>query len=391
NVCRGRIFGQGLATGSEDLSILWKRLVHALSATPESERDLSALWGFLSSSALRNAGSAAESLDDAVGNPTLASSFPILQAAVTIDERGAARVEESVRLGLAPARTYGELWRCSESVPKRTLRRLILAIAALTDGFEVAVDILGMLLHNAHSSGGLIDDELIQCGRDLVRFCIFEKPGNTIDYHLGELVTACFGGEGAVEATAVVCRKLQAAFSDYRSHSYDYRHLLESLFQMQPMTALDVFLGGPSEEHVESLWDNDFDQQNPVEMLSDDTLITWAQKDPGFRFIRLAAAITPFTMNNVDGGYEWKPIAFLIISLAPDKEKVLTKFGAHLMPWSWSGSRAEILERRRALLRNLFSYHDSDVSAWAREKDEELRQMAEKERRGERMSDESFE
>lgn len=391
HVGRGDAFGQGLASGTEHLETLWERLVEALNYIPENERDNSVLQGFLSSAADRNPETTAAFLEGAVHNPILSRWFPILQSAIKLDEKGAARIEESIRLGLAPAQFYGDLWRNSDLVTISTLRRLILAIAALPDGYEVAVHILGMLFHNVRGTEKQKDADLIQCGRDLLQCCSFENPGHTVDYHLGELVSACFGSDDAEEATTVVCRQLKVAFSDYRSHANDYKHLIVSLFRMQPMIALDTFLGDALEEDGASLWEYDVDRQNPVEQLSDETLIKWAEEDPKVRFVQLATVIAPFSTHHEGADYEWKPIAFQILHLAPDRKRALAKFSAHLIPWSWSGSRADIIESRRSLLRSLFSNPDPDVVAWSREKDEELRLLAEKERSSDQVWDESFE
>jgi len=385
----GRVFGQGLAAGAAHLSTLWKRLVDALSAIPENERNMEVISGFISSASKLDTEATAAFLDEAVYNTILAPFFPSIQTSAHVDERGAARIEASMLLGLAPARTYGDLSQCSESLPKSTLRRLIHAIAELPHGYEVAVKILGMYLYNTRSVGDPIDDELMQCGRELLRRCPFEQFGDTLEYLLDEIVKVCFVGEEATEDAAVVCRQFKTAFSDSLSCTYRYSEMLESLFRIQPLTALDIFLGEPSDGDDASLWDNDFDRQNPIEMLSDETLITWAQKDPYIRFAQLAAAITPFRTKDPFGGYEWKPIALQILHLAPDKSKVLDRFGTSIIPWS--GLRAEIVESRRALLSALFSHADPDVAAWARGNDDKLRQLAEKERHSERRSDESFE
>lgn len=160
---------------------------------------------------------------------------------------------------------------------------------------------------------------------------------------------------------------------------------------MQPLVALDIFLGAPSEDGCAILCDYDSDRTKPIDKLSDDILITWAQQDPDFRFSQLAAAITPFTTNTAGGAYEWKSIALQLLNLAPDRGKVLAKFGAHLIPWSGSGSLAEIIESRRALVRFLFSHPDPDIADWARETDKKLHQAAEKERDRDLRWDDGFE
>jgi hypothetical protein len=394
DVGRRMQFGRGLAAGTEQLDDMWKWLGEALAAVPEVSRNIDVLRGFLQAAMARDAKKAAAFLDAAIEDPILGPWFPLLQTSVEIDERGAERIEAAVQIGLAPSWTYKSLslGRATDPIPAKILHRLVLGIANLPGGFDIAVDILGMRIFSAHKSGTSIDDELIECGRELICRYDFDRPGQMADYQLGEIIIACFSGTEAVEHASMVCRKLKAGFSSYRVHPFHFRHLLESLFRTQPMIALDEFLGDQAENTRHTIArEFDFDHGNPLELVPMETLIAWAQINPLIRFPRLASAIIPFRESDDKTGFVWTPLALQVLNLAPDRISVLRVFSFHFWPGHWSGSLADILERRRALPCAFLSDVDPNVVAWAREADAKLSMAAERERQNERRRDESFE
>jgi len=393
-VGRGWHFGRGLAAGADQLPDMWECLCDALVLAPENERNIQVLRGFLQAAATRDAEVTARFLDAAVDNPVLGPWFPVLQTSVEIDERGAERLEAALQLGLAPSWTYAHLaaGRATDPISTSTLRRMILRLALLPKGYEVAVDILGMRIYSARNSGSPLDNEVIQCGRELVQQCAFDQSGQMLDYHLGEIVNACFVGRDAAEDTLTVCRRFTEALSQHRVYLFDYKDVVTSLFRAQPVIALDEFLGD-SIENTNNLFisDFDFDRGNPLEVVPAESLIAWAQLDPQVRFPRLASAITPFTKSGDKTDLAWTPIALRVLDSAPDRAAVLAAFSSHFQPSSWSGSLADILEGRRVLPRMFLSDSDPRVVAWAAEQDAELGRQAELERRRERRTDERFE
>jgi hypothetical protein len=394
DVGRGWQFGRGLSAGAEQLSDMWKRLVDALAAAPQVKRNIDVLRGFLQAAVARDAEAVAAFLDFAVDSPILGTWFPVLQTSIDIDERGGERLAAALQVGLAPSWTYKylSLGRATDPIPVKTLRSLILGITSLPDGYYIAVEILGMKIYSVRQSGALMDNELVQCGRELIRRCEFARPGQIDDYHLGEIVDACFAGKDAAEDATIVCRHLKTAFLNYQAHTFHYRHLLSSLFRSQSMIALDEFLlDQPENTGHTAVTELDFDRNNPLEVVPIETLIAWAQINPLIRFPRLASAIIPFKESDDKAGVVWTPLALQILNSAPNQTAVLVQFSSHFLPSSWSGSLADILERRRSLPRAFLSYSDPKVVAWAREEDARLSRAAELERLSERRRDESFE
>jgi len=135
----------------------------------------------------------------------------------------------------------------------------------------------------------------------------------------------------------------------------------------------------------------DLDGRNPLSVVPTDVLVAWAQVDPPKRFPKLATAVSALKKDAGNGAFVWTDVALKILDLAPDRLAVLTEFGSNLMPHGWRGSLADTIESRRALPQAFFGDSDPRVVAWARERDAEMARWAEKERAGERQTDESFE
>ncbi|HOI96678.1 MAG TPA: hypothetical protein PK250_18390 [Syntrophobacter fumaroxidans] len=387
-------FGRGLAAGAEQLWDLWQSLIEALATVPESERNVQALRGFINTAAARDSDAADAMLDAAVVHPILGPVFPLLQTSVDIDVRGAERLAKAVSLGLAPAETYWylSLGRATDPIVPGTLRHLIDEIASLQKGYKVAVDLLSMRIHSSRDSEESLDYQLILCGRELLRRYDFNRSDHDLDFELGEIVNACFKGNDAAEHTTKTCRKIRENLMDHREYVFRHTHVLASLFRTQPMITLDELLGYDARSNGSSFIRNfDLVNDNPLDSVPIEVLISWAERDPQVRFPRLASAITSIKEKDHTGELVWTPTALQILESAPDRMRVLSAYGYCLEPRVWSGPLSEELEKRRALLMPFLSDSDPRIADWARQTNERLRRWAQEERSLYRQRDQSFE
>jgi hypothetical protein len=390
-------FGIGLADGASDIEVMWKTLVGGIASTPDNERNIQVLRGFLSRAVCLVPDTAAAFLDDAVSDPVLGPWFPILQCSVDIDEKGVARLLAAVQHGLVPTLRYGQLayGRATDPIPSDDLYRLLALISVLPGGLEVAVDILYMRLHSMRIAGTPIDYELVECGRALLLQCAFAKSGHRIDYELAGLVETCLTGADAEERAEAVCTRLAEAFSAYSASAYNYGLLLKSLFQAQPIAALTAFITG--RRNSVYLWlmrDVRSGQNHLLDEVPWEVLITWANADASVRFPALASVINLFTGGDDEGdgaNGAVSPKAIALLDAAPDKEAILSCYENRFQPSCWSGSLANIFERRRLAIQKLASHSAPVVVDWAENWDRKLAEWAEKERARDRSTDESFE
>ncbi|MBW7885620.1 MAG: hypothetical protein H3C34_23925, partial [Caldilineaceae bacterium] len=391
----GMAFGKGLATGASDLVTLWQQLVGAFAAKPERARNPLVLRGYLRGASTRDPATTARLLDEAISDPLLGPSFPVLQTAVEIGERDAARLEAALQLSLARPGAYGYLayGRVTDSIPSARLRRIVLAIASLPEGYEIASEILAARVFAAKSDGELIDDELVQCGQELLAIWSVAIKNHRLAYHLAEIVKACFAQPEAIPAFALVCRRLADELNGYPTYISDYPELLTQLFRTHPTVALDEFFGGPAiNNRLLTRWRSSHHvRENPLDAVQTEIHITWAQANPSARFPILASVITPFIDHDDGTDPTWTPAALELLCLAPDRVTVLTRLLSPLVPTSWSVSLADILVRRRALLHPFLTDADPAVADWARQRDDELEQQIQQNRMRERWANEGFE
>ena len=146
------------------------KLVVGLSLTPQRERNVQVLRGFVQALHGINRSLSESLLDEAVQDDTLAPWLPELQTAIPIDETGVARLKRSLALDKAPvgALRYLGLSRYSDPISGAELRELLLLIAAKADGVEVALDILSMRLHSDNDQKRSHDAEVIRASRELL-------------------------------------------------------------------------------------------------------------------------------------------------------------------------------------------------------------------------------
>ena len=85
----------------------------------------------------------------------------------------------------------------------------------------------------------------------------------------------------------------------------------------------------------------------------------------------------------------------MIIVNASDPVAILNKFKSAFRPMSWSGSRADIMQRHMCLIEELKTHEDPLVSRWAIKTEfeliKEISSEKEWESKSDRSRDESFE
>lgn len=390
----GRIFqfGQGLASGADDVDAIWLQIMGALERQPHANRRVDIVGGYFSGLAKRNAPELNRYLDDSVENPTLAPHFPWLQSRAGLDERGIERLHMSLEAGIAEAWSFRSLAMggVAKPVPGASLAALLHRIEAMPNGREVSVDILQMRYFGDRQDGIEVDDALIECGRWLL-----EKSelggGDVRDHRLGEIASVCLAGQEAEQPARRICRRIKSKFDDHLLYSFNASHLLQKIFEAQPVAALDEFL---IDDKASDTF-GDFEgfgtsRASPLEFIDIDTLEQWALVNPQVRLPRLANSVALFT--SADGSEEtWSPIFLRLLELAPEKRAFLENVHHRLRPTGWSGSLADILDKRRALLDQLIQHADPDISEWAIEQGQRLEAESQFQRTQERREDETFE
>jgi hypothetical protein len=285
--------------------------------------------------------------------------------------------------------------RATDTIPPADFKDIVLMIATMKAGYDVAVEMLSMRLHSHRERGEPIARELADAGCELLRQLNLATKNDQGDYQIGEIAKDCLTGEHGAAVATTLCARLRAAVTTYQTYAFCHDDLLDALFNAQPRAALDGLCGGDSEEldrGIRLLRDVE-GRKRPLAVVSEADLLRWCDENPRSRYPALAIVINIIEQVR-DNPPRWTSVALRFLERAPDPAAVLHQFVPQFVPSSgWMDSSVAILESNATLLDQLDKYpnlHD----AVAQEK--ERLQGWIKEQRGrqtasDRVRDERFE
>ena len=352
-------FGRGIAFAAEKPRRMWSAMVAQVAATEKP--GVGILCGFLEGLQKRDGALANAFLDEALDDPTLGEWFPILQANVVIDEKGLARLHRALELGTAPITQFFNLayGRTCDAIAGPEFKRLVLAIGNKPDGITVALKLLSMRLHSDQNDKRKSVPEVAEGGRALLAAYEFHRKSSRAtpeDYELGIVIRASLAGDDGKPIVRRLCRDLMAAVARYEVRAYHHDELMKGLFQVHPVDVLDELFSGEQKSQRDSVrLLNDFERfgKSPMDVVADEVILGWCDRDPKPRYPLAAAVARLFKRPNDKAPHEWTSLTCQLLLKSPDPEAVLKEIASRLHPTSWSGSLATKLESRLKLLDQL--------------------------------------
>ncbi|OQW97495.1 MAG: hypothetical protein BWK74_06225 [Desulfobacteraceae bacterium A6] len=400
---RLRSFGRGLAEGCSDKKELWQIICTQFEKTPSEKRQIDVFKGFLSSCAENDPAFYNSTLDKLVRDDLLGEWFPIFQTTSTVDQRGVERLREAIDAGKAKMHMFQYLaWgRVHESISDDDLADLLKEILSKEGGIGVVIEILTMRFHGPKKEFTEYSRNILAIAREVLSMYPFPDKGerhNNLDHSLAQIAHICLNGKEGICASTQICQHLADASADYRIYAFNYPELLKMIALAQPFVFLDVFLGNDDIKDYQRrrMFRNNFERhKNPLDQISDDDLISWCDNDPKDRYPIIVSAIQAFSESSEISGFAWKPIVYSIFEKAPDLGVVLEHLADVIRPTSWSGSRADVLQKRSVLFQSLYRHDNAEIRAWTRDQYSALQEAIKRERKWEeshnRERNESFE
>ena len=397
-------FGKGLADGCSDKKGLWQTLRTQFEKTPPDKRQINVFVGFLSSCAENDPVFYSSALDDLINDELLGEWFPIFQTTSIIDPRGVERLRKALDTGKTKIHTfqYLALGRAHESITDDDLADLLRKVLSKEGGISTVIEILNMRFYTPKGESHVYSKSLIAVARDVL--LMYPFPGGTtrhdnLDYELAQIAQICLNGPEGINATTEICRHLAEISTDYHIYAFDYPRLLNILARNQPFVFLDVLVENDKIEDYQRrrLFRHDFesDAPNPLNQISDGDLISWCENNPSHRYPLIVSAMQAFSQSADIDEFAWKPIVYTILEKAPDLNAVLENLAHSIRPSGWSGSLADILEKRSVLFQNLYQHDNAEIRDWAKSQYSALQEVIKRERQWEehnvREQNESFE
>lgn len=378
-------FGVGLAEGSADLSNRWAALLEAFKVMPIDGRNGTVLGGFVKG-ASRDPTFVAAALDGVAGDLEIVGDLTYLQARAGIDRDGLTRLAEALEAGVVDPGSFRQLASgVIDEAPGETLADLLTSLAAHPGGSDVALEILHMSFHCAADAKRDYDEDLVACGRSVLSTAEFSNQHSLGDYAAAEVAKICLAGPGGEDAARAVCQRVRDGMDSYALSAYRIGQLLKALFSVQPAVALDTFLLGDDTQIEIRL-----ERRSPLNDMETAVMCDWADRDPGMRYPVIGRLLSMFEVDGLDDAVGLSGRFLEMLDSAPDRAAFLGD-GGRLYPSGWSGSLADVLEKRRALLEPLASHPDPAVANWIGKLDDWLRDVIAAERRRDAEREESFE
>lgn len=394
-------FGAGLAEGATDVARTWNQLVRQFSAADRKDRSPQVLRGYLSVVGKANTGLTDSFLEAALDDDALVEHIPSLECSIDAGQSGFNRLMRSLELARTPIGAYSSLnySGATGGLPAQMLRQMILRIASMPGGFNVAIELLIMRLDHSGRLGKECEAELVDAGKQLLLdYNYFGDIRDLEDFNLGRVARLCLAAESDADAVEEVCANFRNAISRHAIIPDQYKYLFAALFAVQPRAALDGLLGGVAHnarKGQEEFAANPFLSVHLAHSLEGGVLTDWCDVDPVVRYPIAACGIDVFELGLDKIPTGWTPIALKLLDRAPDRIAVMEKFIDRFSPTTWWGSRATITEASAKLLDDVRGLNDIALNEFIDQQRGRIEKIAVEERRVERMMDmerdESFE
>lgn len=386
---RSAPFGVGLGEGAEDLQAAWTTLSQVFAQTDQAVRNPTVLGNFLKAAKLRDATFVSACLDAAVADPDLGRHFGFLQVVAGLDSAGIDRVIGALNQAGAIEAFRHLSYIDVETLPAAEVARLIDVVVGLPHGPGLAIDMMWRYFYRTQNDPQRVYDPLlVDRARRVLTLIDLDNFNDFRDSSIRSIASAVLAGEEGRETAMAVSHRVYAGVTAKGGWRREAHGLVDKLFETEPQVALDVFVDG-DKGPPERLFKGRVERGSPLDGVDTDVLIAWADRAPERRYARLGEVLSMFRKDQMDNVLGVNPAFTALLERAPDKIAFLGEAYTRVHPSGWSGSLAEILTSRKALLDDLPDH--PDIAAWrAREYPRIDRWIAaERERESER--EESFE
>jgi len=400
---RLRSFGKGLAIGYSEKNELWHVLRSQFEKSDHEKRHIGVLLGYLSGMAETDPELYNSTLDGLIEDELLGEWFPDFQATAKIDKKGVERLNKALDIGNAKVENFHTLayGENHDPISDNDLSELLKNILSKDGGMSVTIEILKMRFFRPKDETPEYSEKLLEVGRNILSRYAFSKDygrNNGLDYGLAQIAKVCLTGEKGINAAKEMCNHFVKIIIEDSIFIPDHPQLFGTIASSQPFVLLDTFLGDDKimdykRRRIFNVTNKN--RANPLNHITDGDMISWCEIDPGKRYEIISTAIQGFKKPDEKGNLEWRPIVKSIFENAPDLGVVLDNITATFIPSSWSGSRADIMQKRSELLKKWFHHENEEIRSLAKNKYTEFQKFIRNEReREEKWQDrthESFE
>ena len=345
----GRPFGAlgvGLAMGAERPMDIWAALRGLLSMEFDEIRQIRILSGFVQQLDISSPAMAEKIRAECREMPTLRVKYDALLPINVLSAEEMGHVIEIAGEPNVPARQFSSLvWSEKQELSDADRVRLLRAILDKTDGPGEVVSALEMLRFIEGDSRDCWPQDLRTVGLDaIVQIFNTDDLGPNTDDSVSSVLAACLRGDNGSDAAYAMDMIANYAAKRYGS-TYGIERTLATLAERSP----EIFLSRafPDRASEPTFRFRDDQRFGPLLHVPVEALIEWCKQDPD-RWERVTPQISPFSseIGDEDEAGQISSFAIAFLKAAPRPEDVIRAYLQQIAPMNWSGSRADIMERR---------------------------------------------
>lgn len=393
-----RVFGGGLASGTANIMKCWNALIQAYEATPQAQRNVEVLRGFLSEVFNRDRDTFERLLDAAMQRTSLVRWVPVLQLGAPLDQTGCLRLLASMDNQAVSAGMFQELklGGRTHGLEDRYLAALLRRLSLKPDGASVAIQILSMHIFDNPNPVG---KEVTEVARTLILSAAIpnERGRWDDDGAIAQLIAKFLAGPDGESAARRLGEAWVEGFSACQLSECSRGKSMAALFAVQPEISLDTLVGddttGLADQRRDSLvGEHGYCALTDVPI---ETIVQWCSDGPPSRWARVAPLVAAFALDDTVQCLRWTDRTLALLRCAPNPIELAEPLVASIYPRSWTGSRAESIRKRLPLLdelgRVLGMEHAQQIEAWRNSVLRDIDRESEQELRVHQAQNERFE
>ncbi|MER9940382.1 hypothetical protein NKJ70_00345 [Mesorhizobium sp. M0092] len=401
-------FGRGVGKAIDDPLKLMNQIRAQIANSENDQISTISIRGIIAGWNEADPKAVGDFLDTALEDEIWSRWFVELQVQGSMDDRAFDRLLSAIADGKSPVWQFRYLagGRATDPFSAEQVGKLVRAINDQEkDGCFVAFDLLSMVIHCAAEKDENYRNDLLQVCMEFLRVTdwkLVNSDNGGMDYDVDVVLrfvlshTNSENEVGDILDSIVVNRRNKKGYS-----SFDGAKLLKPFFEFFPTMALNAVYRPDDEGSYSLAYEmvadpSSEEQDSAVAMVPLENLIEWCNISPSDRFPYAASTCKLFDM--ADDQNRAISISQTVVELlrsAPNKQAVVSEVVPRLVPSSWSGSRASIIEERLPLLRSINPADDQEIERAIDVADARLRELIDAERRREmveeRTDSESFE
>lgn len=395
----GYAFGAGFAKGSEDIRAKWAELVEVLHLSGITNFNSAVLSGFIHEVGRTHQGLDREILDQCAKDTVLQPFIVFLHPTTDFDDADLDRCMKVLEHVAVGASTFGTLlWdRSFAGLPRNKILRLAHMILQKPHGDRILMDALNMKLHDADKTIDILGTDLRRLG--LVAAISRLGGGrdgysSMVDYNMAAVIASCLAFEGNEAEKSAWLDAVFSSLDVHYGHSNGFEETIHVTASTLPEQFLDRVFSGDNKQQQPRLHilEHGGHKQSIFATTDVRRLVAWCQgrSDPVV-WAGVAAALDVFHASADEKTYALTNKCIQFLTASPNPEQVLQVFASQMTTEVWTGSRANMLERKTDALAALADHEIFEISEAAKRVEVEARSWVSRERERERVEDEANE